>query len=247
MTENFPPVERRVPLALQISDRIRDRIESGEWELGHRIPGEHELAEVLGASRNTVREAVRGLVHAGLLDARPGDGTYVCAETELEVALQRRAEREDAADVFEVREALECFGARRAAERRDPEQIAHMRQRLTARDAAETIEDYEEHDLAFHLELVRASGNRLLGDLYRDLHRKSTSLPGVGSASERHRALVEGWAGEDPHQLVLSAVEAGDPVAAEAAVMRLISQASQLCAAEGATAAHPAIPPGGPA
>ena len=245
MPAEFPPVERRIPLALQISDRIRDRIESGEWALGQRIPGEHELAEGLGASRNTVREAIRSLVHAGLLDARPGDGTYVSAGTELEVALQRRADREDATDVFEVREALERFGARRAAERRDPEQLERMRQLLAERNRSATVHEYTSHDLAFHLELVRASGNRLLGDLYRDLHRNSTALPGSGTAEERHRALLAGWAGEDPHEEVLRALDAGDPVAAENAVTRLITQASQLCSAEGPKGPHSGLPPGG--
>lgn len=62
-------------------------IGSGGWPLGEKIPAEPELMAALGVSRNTVREAARALVHAGLLDARPGDGTYVTATDGLGAAL----------------------------------------------------------------------------------------------------------------------------------------------------------------
>ncbi len=222
-------IQRNQPLSAQIAERVRAHIESGEWPVGHRVPGEHELAEALGTSRNTVREALRGLVHAGLLEARPGDGTYVRASTELEVALRRRASREEINNVFEVRAALEQYGARRAAEHANEEQIATLTRLLDARDAHTGIEDYLALDLAFHLELVRASGNQLLGDLYRDLHHQSTGLPGEGDAQQRNTALRKRWEDKDPHRAILEAIRNRDADAAVEAVTLLLEQAHTLC------------------
>ena len=63
-------------------EQIRQRIDAGHWPLGQRLPPEPELAELLGMSRNTVREAVRVLTFSGVLEVRQGDGTYVraCAD-----------------------------------------------------------------------------------------------------------------------------------------------------------------------
>src|SRR5262249_50494448 len=86
------PVQQtaRSTLSRQVIDEFERLISSGEWPLGEKIPAEPELMAALGVSRNTVREAVRALVHTGLLDARPGDGTYVTATDGLEAALDRR-------------------------------------------------------------------------------------------------------------------------------------------------------------
>ena len=59
-------------------EQIRQRIDAGHWPLGQRLPPEPELAELLGMSRNTVREAVRVLTFSGVLEVRQGDGT-TCA------------------------------------------------------------------------------------------------------------------------------------------------------------------------
>lgn len=58
-------------------DAMREKIESGAWPVGERIPKETELAEMLQVGRNTVREAIRVLSHADVLEVRQGDGTYV--------------------------------------------------------------------------------------------------------------------------------------------------------------------------
>ena len=60
-------------------ESLRQAIEQGHWAIGDRLPVEAELSESLGVSRNTVREAVRVLVHVGMLETRQGDGTYVRA------------------------------------------------------------------------------------------------------------------------------------------------------------------------
>src|SRR4051812_8015427 len=145
--------QRSSTLSAQVADQLRALIADGTWPLGSRIPAELRLTEELGVSRNTVREALRALVHTGLLEARPGDGTYVRADSELRVSLGRRVAAADLRDAFEARALLEREGARRAAERADADQIAELRRLLAARDAAKAagkLSDFTEADFAFH-------------------------------------------------------------------------------------------------
>ncbi|MGW5612136.1 FadR/GntR family transcriptional regulator [Streptomyces sp. NPDC003753] len=67
----------RTNLVDVVIEQVEDLISSGEWPLDSRIPSEPALVEQQGVGRNTVREAVRALVHTGMLEARQGDGTYV--------------------------------------------------------------------------------------------------------------------------------------------------------------------------
>ena len=66
-----------VPLHVQVSDYVRERIYSREWGVDERIPSEHELMAMLGLSRGTVQKGIRALVDEGLLVQQRGRGTYV--------------------------------------------------------------------------------------------------------------------------------------------------------------------------
>src|SRR4051794_41871554 len=81
---------RRAGLIEQVIEQLRDQIIAGTWAIGSRIPTEAELAQLTGTSRNTVRDAVQSLVHAGLLERRQGTGTYVLAASEFAGAVGRR-------------------------------------------------------------------------------------------------------------------------------------------------------------
>ena len=67
----------RLSLVERVIDQLRTQITAGSWECGERIPTEPQLSDMLGVGRNTVREAVRALVHTGLLEVRQGAGTFV--------------------------------------------------------------------------------------------------------------------------------------------------------------------------
>ncbi|MEV4443826.1 GntR family transcriptional regulator, partial [Streptomyces sp. NPDC049577] len=70
------PVDRRSAVE-RATAQLRERVESGDWPVGGRIPSEPVLAEQLGVGRSAVREAVRALTHVGMLEPRQGSGTYV--------------------------------------------------------------------------------------------------------------------------------------------------------------------------
>jgi len=66
-----------VGLIDQVAARFQEEITSGRWPVGERIPVEADLVTAFGAGRNTVREALQSLVHAGLLSREQGRGTFV--------------------------------------------------------------------------------------------------------------------------------------------------------------------------
>lgn len=65
------------PLYRKIADDLESKIESGELALGSQIPTETELGDLYSASRNTIRDAVKWLISRGLVETRPGQGTFV--------------------------------------------------------------------------------------------------------------------------------------------------------------------------
>ncbi|MFI1012078.1 FadR/GntR family transcriptional regulator [Streptomyces sp. NPDC020965] len=163
---------RRSGLTDQVIAQLRNQITSGEWPVGTRIPTEPELVEQLGVARNTVREAVRALAHNGLLDIRQGSGTYVLATSELAGVMHRRFSGAAPLHVAEVRSTLESSAARLAALRRTDRDLRQLDTLLARRDDAWSSGDAERFvaaDLTFHLAVVAASHNDVLGELYADL------------------------------------------------------------------------------
>ncbi|XIG74275.1 FadR family transcriptional regulator [Streptomyces sp. SGAir0957] len=199
-------------LVQQTIHRIEQRIERGDWPVGHRLPAEGQLVEVFGVGRNTVREAVRALCHTGLLEARRGDGTYVRAASDLNAALQRRLRRAELRHVLQVRLALEREAAPAAALHRGEEDLARILSALLARRRADERGDvvaFVDRDLEFHRAVVAASGNPLMTDLYESI-----------TASVRHsiETLVPDWTPELPgasaHDDLADAIARRDPDAA---------------------------------
>lgn len=201
---------------------LRREIAEGVWPVGTKIPSESRLAESLGMSRLSVREAVRVLAHAGLLHTRQGDGTYVTATDESEVALRRRLDKAAAMDIIDVRRGLDLVAARLAAQRRTDDDLAAMRAALARRDAAAEASDldaFADADVDFHVSVAMAAHNALLGDLYRSM---SEALH--DSVRDQEEAAFE----PDPwHADLLEAIENRDCTKAVAVSIALLDKQEQ--------------------
>ncbi|PZG16289.1 FadR/GntR family transcriptional regulator [Nonomuraea aridisoli] len=198
---------------------LRREIAEGVWPVGTKIPSEHQLAESLGMSRLSVREAVRVLAHAGLLHTRQGDGTYVTATDESQVALRRRLDTAAAMDVLDVRRGLDLVAARLAAGRRTEEDLTAMRSSLARRDAAGRAGDldgFADADAEFHLRVAEAAHNALLGDFYRTMLESLRD-----SVRDQEEAALEP---DDSHGELLRAIEDGDPARAVAVSIAILDQ-----------------------
>lgn len=159
----------REGLTDRVIDVIRRRITEGTWGLHHRLPVEAVLAKELGVGRSTIREAVRVLAHAGMLEVRQGDGTYVRSRREIDAALRRRVLGANLLEAFEVRRALEIEAARLAAQHGSAVDAAQLVELVTARAAASggVGSGFREADNAFREHLIDMTGNGLFADLYR--------------------------------------------------------------------------------
>jgi GntR family transcriptional repressor for pyruvate dehydrogenase complex len=208
------------PLTEAAIQKMRDMIATGALAPGSRLPPEAELAAQLGSSRNTVREAVRALVTARVLDVRRGDGTYVTS-LRPEVLLSGIGA---AVELMQEGFSLELIGVRRilepAATALAADQIddaALMRLRVSLQQMRESTSEEEriQYDADFHAQVAAASGNATLASM----------LNAVSSRTIRVRAwrgLLEEGAGArtiTQHQDILDALEAHDAARAEAAAL----------------------------
>nr|WP_218935455.1 FadR/GntR family transcriptional regulator [Actinomadura citrea] len=210
---------RRSSLVDQVIDQLRGEITGGGWPVGAKIPPEPVLSETLGVGRNTVREAVRALTHAGLLESRQGDGTYVRATSELSGAVRRRLETAELVEILEVRRGFEVEAARLAATRRTDADIAAIAVALARRDAAWAAGEHSafvEADLEFHTAVVEATHNRVLTDLYRDFSAALRASIGAAGSLLEHADV--------PHGPIAAAIEAGDADAATQATHACLDQ-----------------------
>lgn len=201
--------------------RIRALIQSGQLPPGSKLPPEQQLAAELGISRSPMREAVKALAVARVLDVRRGDGTYVTS-LEPKVLLQglglavELMQGNTLLELTEVRRLFEPAATRLAAERVSDEQLAVIRGHLDAmREAAEDMELLSKHDAAFHRSVVAATGNEAL----------TTLIEGISSRTLRARiwrGLVETNAADRTiaeHEAIYSALAERDASLAEAAAL----------------------------
>lgn len=242
---SYGPVTR-VHLRDAIAERIRDMIRAGELKPGDRLPPERELARAFGCSRAAVREAIRILEHAGLVQVEHGVGAAV-TDWALSAlygltmqTLVQEAHRLE--QVLELRKMLEVPVAGLAAVRRDEGELARLEAILaTMAEAASRGEPAIEEDFEFHLQIARCARNdavvKVMGaisGLVRhalSLHRiKTWNIPG------RPQQVVE------QHRRIVEAIRARDPAAAEAAMREHLESVEQLLfpkAAQGGEAASP--------
>ena len=145
----------RVSLARQVLTAMESMIRSGKWKVGDRIPAEAELARAFSVSHNTIREALQSLIHMGMLEARPGDGTYVMASDRFAVAVSNRLKESELPQILE---------ARLAAVKRTDEDLKDLENAL--KDCHGRVRQGIEDDMLFHAAVARATHNPVLSELY---------------------------------------------------------------------------------
>ncbi|MER7003796.1 FadR/GntR family transcriptional regulator [Dactylosporangium sp. NPDC000555] len=202
---------RRMPLADQAAELLLERIRSGEWQLGGKLPGETTLAPQLGVGRSTVREAIRQLAGRGVLASRQGAGVFVAS---LDVAEDWDAvlRRAGILSVIEARIAIETEAAALAAHRRTPADLRAIRRALAAREARRSdIEDHVDADMSFHRSVVAAAHNPILTELFDGF---TPRLRQAMVEMLRIRAEFGSDADHDAHARLADAIAGRDAVAA---------------------------------
>lgn len=216
----------RTPLADQAAKLLLDRIRSGEWELGEKLPGETTLAPQLGVGRSTVREAIRQLAGCGVLSSRQGAGVFVTA-LEVREDWDQVLARADIIAVIEARIAIEAEAAALAADRRTPADIRAIRRALDQRwHHRASIEEHVDADTAFHRAIVAAAHNPILLELFDGF---TPRLRQAMINMLRIRADYGGDADQQVHAGLAEAIATRDArVAAERSRTHLVSLAESL-------------------
>jgi DNA-binding GntR family transcriptional regulator len=197
--QELRPLNRPQSLTDAVVMYVRDAVISGELAPGQQL-SEAYLAQTLGTSRGTVREALRVLANLGLVARSAHRGPVVTMIT------PQRAQ-----EIYTLRDALESFAARLAAEegRIDEAAIAMLEERPRAMVEAARRADVGalvEADMQLHQSLSALAGHELLLEHLAAIHMHSRRLlvysdlynPDFVAVVERHARLVEVLRGGDP-------------------------------------------------
>lgn len=188
----------------EIVRQIKAMIAEGRLRSGDQLPPERDLAEKFLVSRTSVREALRALESLGLVEIRPGEGTFI-REISVESLIQPLAlvmvsQREAIGELFEARRLLEPLLAGLAASRATPDEI-HEMERILEQQAKEVAGGGTglAQDARFHAAIGNAAHNRAitrvvhgLMDLLAQSREESLNTPGRPERSHQdHRRVLD--------------------------------------------------------
>ncbi|MEZ0070164.1 GntR family transcriptional repressor for pyruvate dehydrogenase complex [Streptacidiphilus sp. MAP12-20] len=204
-------------------DKIKEMIVSGELQPGMRLPKEDVLAQQLGLSRSSLREAIRALTAMRILIARQGDGTYV-SSLEPHLLLETLSFASDVSEgatarqLLQVRRLLEPQAVALAAGQAEAADLDGLREILDRSRHTTDAEEFIRHDMDFHRRLIDIVDNPVLSMLLEILSTQTQRVrilrgTQVGPAIRQvHRE----------HEMILTALLARDAaLAASAAAMHI--------------------------
>lgn len=204
----------------------------GEYPAGQPLKAEAELCEEFDASRTVLREAVKMLTAKGMLDARPRRGTVVLPESQWNLSdpeilnwiLDRKGSLPIIAEFVDMRLAIEPAAAGLAATNLSEETKAKLIAAMQRMEAAgKGMDDHLDADIAFHVGILEASGNRFFWNMR---HTIEVALK-FSIRIQNHTKGVEKASAAD-HQRILDHILAGDAQAAENELRSLLLEAKML-------------------
>jgi GntR family transcriptional repressor for pyruvate dehydrogenase complex len=197
------PIGRLVrrPLYERLAERLREHADAAGLRAGAKLPAERVLAEQLGVSRASLRQAIVALEVQGLVEVRHGGGTYLRSDGLQPAPLAEVLDRQRRLpDILDAREALEVKIAALAAERRTAADMEQIERALTTMAAAVDHGRPAEHgDAAFHAAVTAAAHSAVLARMMSELapeialsRQESLSQRGrVAKSLNQHRAIAD--------------------------------------------------------
>lgn len=198
----------------QIADQVRQLIQSGPYPAGSRLPPERELAQTLGVSRPSLREALIALEIDGTIEIRMGSGIYVLSTARSPATA--RSLGESPTELMQARAVIESAVIVRAAAAMTQDTLETLGGIVESmrRDIAEGRKPLDQ-DRLFHLTIAEQAGNSVLAEIVANLFDERHS-----PMSDRMRGRFETpetWLHAlQEHEAILGALEAQDPLAAQA-------------------------------
>jgi GntR family transcriptional repressor for pyruvate dehydrogenase complex len=193
-----------------VVDKITNSIINGELSDGELLPPENQLCEILGVSRSILREAIRTLVHKGLVEVKQGYGSFVrLPKIEIPEEAVRNflmTNKLSLLQLMEIRTPIEVEVARLAAERREEKHLNTMERSLEILNTdSDSVEVYANADETFHKAIIDASGNPLFGIMIRSIMGNlhiSRQLAirhfGIKPVIQEHEGIFEAIKNQEP-------------------------------------------------
>ena len=232
---DFTPIKTK-RLYEEIVEQIKQLITDGRLKPGDKLLAERELADQFQVSRASVQEAIRTLEMLGVIDIRPGEGTFVrrtgADDIIRPLAMFLAVERSSLLDMFEMRRIFETANARLAADRATQEELDQiestleaMRERLNVLDP----EKGEEFDAAFHYAVAEATHNSLLNKLFKTVSEEFSKANSVARRQLYHDNADNAQKIIDQHSDIFDAIRDREPIkASEAMLTHLIFAEGEL-------------------
>lgn len=209
----FKPIKTK-KIYQEIMEQLKGMITRGELQPGDKLPSERDMAESLEVSRASVREALAALAVMGILDIRPGEGTFVRqtsdAETFESLSVLLAVEQNPEAQMMEVRRVLETELAALAAMRASEQDLHKIGESLQIMRSAGSIKEAVEADLRFHFAIAEATKNtillRIMNTVADIMHHSLRQARENIYANEDQRNQVL-----DEHQAIYTAIKGKNP------------------------------------
>ncbi len=215
----------------EIASDLVQRINSGEFGEGGRLPSERELSAHYSVSRPVVREALSHLKSYGLVRARAGSGVFVTDNHTVRAFRLPDVdidETEALAQIMELLLAIEVAATRSAAIHRSQADLKHIRRELLGMEYAIASDKLgDEEDFAFHRAIVAATHNPHFISLSQHLEYGVRNVIRKTRSNTRINLSDMTDAVQEEHQAIFHAIDDGDPDAAADAAARHLQNASE--------------------
>ncbi|MDN4501480.1 FadR/GntR family transcriptional regulator [Alteromonadaceae bacterium BrNp21-10] len=214
-------------LYVQVAEQISRLVSDGNIAIGEKLPAERDLAEKLGVSRPTVREAMIALEIQGVVEIRTGSGIYIL---EPKPQLSVNDAGVGPFEILDTRLIIETEACALAASHISAKQIKQLKHLVTEMQLEETQADASERaDMKFHLVIAEASQNSAISTIVKWLWdlRNQSHLSQVFMAKVREEGIHPSI---NEHIQIISALESGDGQRAKEAMAAHIIKASQAAA-----------------
>lgn len=207
---------------------IRRNIHDGTWAVGDKLPSEHEMCKLLGASRTSVRSALQQYISLGILQSEHGKGTFLIS-SDLSVFGEEKTEEmsassavtiQDMKHLLQFRSLLEPEVCRQVAPTASPELVARLEELLEIMKASVgSSHDFVKADMDFHMAICEAFQNPVVTDVMRDFSQRKiqsyhtlNTVVGYYGGIYYHTLLLDAFRkrnGKKAHSIMLEHLQRG--------------------------------------
>jgi GntR family transcriptional regulator, transcriptional repressor for pyruvate dehydrogenase complex len=206
---------RKKSIAEEIISELRSLIDAGHLIPGGKLPGERELSKMMNVSRPSLREALKVLSLLGVIENRPGSGTFLASSSDQwsmePFSILFLLRKTTLFEIFDARKILEGGVAALAASHRTDDDLKDMEETLEKmRLNLGKPEIYTKMELEFHRTIIEAAGNHVIADLMEKVYKLLTETR--AHIYKKYSSRIRAYRDQDykNHETIYNAIKIGD-------------------------------------